>query len=559
MQPLKTRNAKFLSIFSLFGIALIYFAFVLLGKNVLYPAFGDDQSIYLVCAKALAAGNGYRLINFPAAPQATLYPAGYSALLVPFVSVSNSFPALVLLSRLFSTFCCLIFLFVSYKLLCYFMASRVAGLTTAVIGLAPSVFTASGSILSDPPFQVLLLFGLLLLAKTSVLPEKHHSGKYISHAFIAGLCIGGCLLLRSIGIVFALTIGLQYMLRRDLKRLTHFAVGVLILYLPWFVYSTKNGGGSFRAYATAFKDDYYPYAPFDNLYGLLDGLSRQLLLPFSTTNTGIKIISQLHSSRATLCIGICLAIFVLLGCVRLFKNHQGMVAGFLLYMVTVIVCPWDPNRYAVPMLPLAAILAFEGIRFIKSGISSGAAWTKFSTVLLVAVLTQSILVDLMWMKNIVVFQHYAGKVSAKQWADTDTACKWLENNTTNNTLVISTYPYAVYLFANRKTLSQPPSVDAMEKLLRAPVDNREVQTTDLNGDRPIYVLATRRVHAMARRHGMEFGLSTVDQFIQAHPHSLAEVWHNNDNDIRIYKYQPNQAVADREQNFCSTFQANKHK
>src|SRR5260221_3739715 len=52
-----------------------------LGPMPMWPAFGDDGSVYLITAKALAAGRGYRLLNLPGEPVATLYPIGYPALL----------------------------------------------------------------------------------------------------------------------------------------------------------------------------------------------------------------------------------------------------------------------------------------------------------------------------------------------------------------------------------------------------------------------------------------------------------------------------------------------
>ena len=37
----------------------------------------QDDAIYTVLAKALATGEGYRMINLPGAPYATHYPPGY--------------------------------------------------------------------------------------------------------------------------------------------------------------------------------------------------------------------------------------------------------------------------------------------------------------------------------------------------------------------------------------------------------------------------------------------------------------------------------------------------
>ncbi|HEX6315334.1 MAG TPA: hypothetical protein VFZ73_10770, partial [Gemmatimonadaceae bacterium] len=54
-------------------------------------AFQDD-AIYTILAKALATGEGYRMINLPGAPHATHYPPGYPFFLSLLWRLSPSFP-----------------------------------------------------------------------------------------------------------------------------------------------------------------------------------------------------------------------------------------------------------------------------------------------------------------------------------------------------------------------------------------------------------------------------------------------------------------------------------
>src|SRR6476619_1891801 len=81
------------------------------GPPVTYPAFGFDNSLYLVTAKALSEGHGFRLINEPDSPVSPYVPIGYPALLaiaLHFVSL-DSIGITVL--RGISVLTCLIFLF----------------------------------------------------------------------------------------------------------------------------------------------------------------------------------------------------------------------------------------------------------------------------------------------------------------------------------------------------------------------------------------------------------------------------------------------------------------
>src|SRR6185436_3223086 len=51
-----------------------------------------DDAQYLILAKALASGDGYRFINLPGAPAATHFPPGYPLLLALLWKLSPSFP-----------------------------------------------------------------------------------------------------------------------------------------------------------------------------------------------------------------------------------------------------------------------------------------------------------------------------------------------------------------------------------------------------------------------------------------------------------------------------------
>ena len=52
----------------------------------------EDDAIYTVLAKALASGDGYRLINLPGAPHATHYPPGYPFVLALLWRFAPNFP-----------------------------------------------------------------------------------------------------------------------------------------------------------------------------------------------------------------------------------------------------------------------------------------------------------------------------------------------------------------------------------------------------------------------------------------------------------------------------------
>src|ERR1039457_3394307 len=58
------------------------------------PHFGrfDDDAVYVVCAKALAEGHGYRIESFPGGPAETKFPPLFPALVSLIWRLDSHFP-----------------------------------------------------------------------------------------------------------------------------------------------------------------------------------------------------------------------------------------------------------------------------------------------------------------------------------------------------------------------------------------------------------------------------------------------------------------------------------
>src|SRR5436853_2210650 len=64
----------------------------------------NDDGMYVILAKALATGNGYRWIHLPDAPAATHFPPGYPVVLALLWRLVSAFPAKVLVFKLANAF-----------------------------------------------------------------------------------------------------------------------------------------------------------------------------------------------------------------------------------------------------------------------------------------------------------------------------------------------------------------------------------------------------------------------------------------------------------------------
>ena len=96
-------------------------------------------------------------------------------------------------------------------------------------------------------------------------------------------------------------------------------------------------------------------------------------------------------------------------------------------------------------------------------------------------------------------------VSQMEWFHYENAFRFLRENTPEDTVVVSSWPYSTYLLTQREVLNQYPGRTLEDILSTAPISH------------PLYVLATWREHPMT---GVEFGMQPIKNFSDRHPGCL---------------------------------------
>ena len=124
-----------------------------------------DDSVYFVCAKAWANGQGHRIISLPGEPWQTKYPPLYPLLLSVVWRIAPEFPSNLKLATLFAWILLppLLWLVrVLYRR--YGFPAWAAWLMIAVLAVNPYVQLFSRSLFSEIPFTLMLLGVLLTVA-----------------------------------------------------------------------------------------------------------------------------------------------------------------------------------------------------------------------------------------------------------------------------------------------------------------------------------------------------------------------------------------------------------
>ncbi|MGQ0650025.1 MAG: hypothetical protein ACT4P7_20945, partial [Gemmatimonadaceae bacterium] len=209
-------------------LAVLTSTFVVLAIEPWPVGVFQDDGIYVVLARSLASGEGYRYLHMPGAPNATHYPPLYPALLALLWKVSPRFPENVVLFKFVNAL-----LLGTAAALFYRLARRVTRLPAAGAGAAVLAFIACSPVvllavmvLSEPLF-------LVLLAGTLMMAERAATSGRVSVAATAAILASVLAMSRTIGAVVIPALILVLLARRHWRAAAvALVVGVAGL-LPW--------------------------------------------------------------------------------------------------------------------------------------------------------------------------------------------------------------------------------------------------------------------------------------------------------------------------------------
>ena len=232
--------------------APILIACALLGlymQRLLLPAVGlfHDDGVYLVTAKALATGQGYRIISLPTPVAQTKYPILFPTLLALVWKVFPAFPENVVLLKLVPFLATLAWFALAYR---YFvgegLAQHPAMVLTLVLAITPWVLYLSSILLSEA------LFFAFSMAAVVVIRRVESSATYSRFLpFAAGALAGAATLTRIAGVTL-IAAGALALVRKSRKAAAIFLATAVALYLPWLAWTSHDATApSSVAYYTA--------------------------------------------------------------------------------------------------------------------------------------------------------------------------------------------------------------------------------------------------------------------------------------------------------------------
>lgn len=312
----------------------------------------QDDGIYVVLAKALATGEGYRYLNMPGAPNATHYPPLYPALLALLWKAFPSFPENVTLFK----FANAAMLGGAAALYLRFARERLA-LGTVAAALAVVAFTACAPVvlltvmvLSEPMF-------LLGLAGTLLVCERAASTGRMGTAAAAGAAAAALALVRTLGILVVPATVLVLAWRRQWRAALVLGTVAVVLSIPWQLWVGAHAAevppiylGKYGSYlgwlVDAVRTDGVAFLR-DVAWANLKSLVAQGWAS-TATDTLPAVVRNTTS--------IALAFFFGLGAAQLLQRAPVAALFLAGYLTIVVIWPFAPARFTWGVWPLIGLV-----------------------------------------------------------------------------------------------------------------------------------------------------------------------------------------------------------
>ena len=408
-----------------------------------------DDGVYISTAKALAQGQGYRLINLPNAPVQTRYPLLYPALLALIWKLWPSFPDNLLAMQWLALLLGAVTVGLAYLYMvrCTYFCRGAGAAATLLCTTAPFFLFFCTITLAEMPFALWMILAMWSLDKTLAIPEGRRGAQ-----LVLGFLLALPFLHRTIGIVFApVGLALLYSSGRSLRWV---AVGAATIMLPWMFWMLIgphwNDSG-----ATAHYPDYLRWW---SSFGM-PSFSRVVCLNvlyilWSSVSIGLGIFNTEVFFPKWAWPPILMAGSIMY--VELLRHlRQGRVLPCFLvaYVLVVLVWPWPPSRFLIPILPflLAYLLSRVWNWLQKLSMLARPIFFGLTGVSLLLSMNVGLVYQTITISQSMHYPYLARLEKPISWSSYEGVFQWIKANTQPTDVLASGLDTMMYLYTQRRT------------------------------------------------------------------------------------------------------------
>jgi hypothetical protein len=448
-----------------------------------------DDAQYLILAKSLATGHGYRFLNLPGAPLATHFPPGYPAFLAILWRISPAFPENVALFKFANAL-----LLAAVALLTYRFATKTLDVPRALAAAAALAGTAtipslvlSSAIMSEPLFLAMLLPLLAWSERESRVHAERSARAELRGALLLGAAIGVIALVRTHGMALAGAAIATYLARGRRREAIYCALAICILLAPWMLWVAAHNDTLPPVVRGAY-GSYFGWLATGFRVGGIHLLAVTLPDNVATIWMSIvrSIVPDIHWS-IDLLVGVIYAAASLIGVASCWARARVMILFLSFYMAIVLVWPFSPLRFVWGVWPLMMLLPAIGVAaawrapIVRQLLMARGALIAAGAVLALGIASFNVrgYANAWWSSNA---RFHARRVLPQ--------LAWVARATQPRDVIAADAEAAVYLYTGRQAVPITSFTAVEYAHERSVAEEMEIVRQVLGQYRPKYVLAT---------------------------------------------------------------------
>ena len=453
-----------------------------------------DDGMYVILAKALATGQGYRWIHVPGAPPATHFPPGYPAVLALLWLLFPAFPANVIVFKLANA----LFMGLAATGCFWFVRSRFemsdmgAATFSIVATLGIPTLTLSALVMSEPLFLALLVPTLLLSER--VADDRSNP---MRNLVALAVLIGIATLIRTHGIALIGAVAVVLASRRRYREAAVFMAIVIVLLLPWQIWVATHSG----VVPMTMRGNYESYGAWFSSGLKADGLGLIVRTIPRTSGDIVTMFEVFAAPSMPMPVRyVALVVLAVLGGIgaRVLWQRARVSALFLLFYCSIlIVWPFTPQRFLWCVWPLVIVLPILGVRELLRWRPT----SSYRNVARIAVLAAGILIACGYgVYNVRGYRHqWWASVPRMITRNVHPLLVWIATRAPRDALLATEAESAVYLYTGRHAV--PIGTFTVDEYFaaRTPAENAAVIRSVVEHYRPkAVVLSSTAMREAAR-------------------------------------------------------------
>ena len=503
------------------------------------PAVGiyHDDGIYLVTAKALAEGKGYRIISLPEEPPQTKYPILFPAVLSAAWMIFPKFPDNALFLKTIPLLSAILWLWLSYKLIREETGSHDVALWIVLLTAASSwVVFFSTTFMSETFFSCFAAGALIWLKRL----EGTGNGERISWPLLlATVLVAASFLTRTVGTPLVAAGAVSLFHRRKYVPCLMFLFGFAVLAAPWFWWQAVHGDLNRPI------ESYYTFSNYKG-WNILFNYTVEQKIRVLLTNilnllfSPIKLLNM-NGNVASISISLVLALLTFVGFIRdMRQNVRSLYLFILFYFITIMMWVWPQDRFVVPVIPFLLLFAYKELSRICCKLFQSKTLRSSATFILGIFISIPLVYNLFLCTKETMKQHAVSLsfvpsiYGQDNWENTRDLLDWIRQNTSQDSIVLGNLDPTYYLYTGRKSVrsfyDDPYLLFFSEK-----PETAMGQVSDLVQRVVAYrIKYIIRTPSIFYREGPIFN-KILDRFIFCYPEALHLVKEGSDPSYKVYE------------------------